>query len=221
MHSLFFGNMCGWPFALNGAAVGVGMAMITNRVRAVEAWKQFLRVHSERTMTTFREAREVLWGLITLGLPYSWPLFLALLASTLVGLVALDCGGTMKPSIRPWPDVIIGGMVKARSVESTPRKELSAEELSNMQEWVKIETLKNKGQPLSPAQIQQAEQDGLNDLAKGELRAWKISTFGRATGLGADSLTKVIGAFFAVMGMGFGNVVLLSGINIEPRRKVG
>ena len=60
-----------------------------------------------------------------------------------------------------------------------------------------------------------------DEEAMARLRTWKTSRFGRAVGIGFDSTAKALGGYFAVVGMGFGIVILRSGINIEPRQRVG
>ncbi|HEV7671722.1 MAG TPA: ATP-binding protein [Thermoanaerobaculia bacterium] len=49
-------------------------------------------------------------------------------------------------------------------------------------------------------------------------RAWKASLEGRALGVFGDVLSKVVGGYFAIVGMGLGIVMLRHGVKVDPQR---
>ncbi len=182
-HQLYFHNLCGWVFTLNGAGVGIGMALITNRLRFHRRWQAFLRLKARTAMSTFRQAITVLGGLFALTSRYIFVMAAVLFLTSLAGLAALAATGGMQPEGSPtWRQTLTGGLPGAASngAEGATDEEVTA-----------------------------------------RLRAWKTSRFGRVVGITFDSTAKALGGYFAVVGMGFGIVLLRSGINIERRQRVG
>jgi hypothetical protein len=49
-------------------------------------------------------------------------------------------------------------------------------------------------------------------------REWKMSLEGRALGLFGDVLSKAVGGYFAIVGMGLGIVMLRHGVRVDPQR---
>ena len=118
---------------------------MTNGLQASAKWKEFL--HSQARLTSLKQARELIWGLMKLALPYSWPLPLV------IGLAAI--AASFVPRLDPPED---------------PGKPTKAHRLQIVQ------------------------------------------------GLTADCGIQIIGAYFAVVGMGFGIVILRYGLNVDARR---
>lgn len=54
--------------------------------------------------------------------------------------------------------------------------------------------------------------------AKQRIRDWKTSLEGQALGLFGDVLSKVVGGYFAIVGMGLGIVMLRHGVRVDPQR---
>jgi hypothetical protein len=51
-----------------------------------------------------------------------------------------------------------------------------------------------------------------------KIRIWKESLEGRALGLFGDVLSKIVGGYFAIVGMGLGIVMLRHGVRVDPQR---
>jgi hypothetical protein len=237
---LFLRNYCGWVYVLNGAGVGVGMAMTTNRLRGLTRWEELLHVLSETSLSSFGQIGKALRGLTRLAFSYAWPLPASLLVTSLLGLGALH-GAGMRPNVEPWPEVLAGGLVRvkeptlaekeaavAAAIEQaiTARKEAASKKAEAERRSL---TDQERERPtltgMEKALIKKAAIEGLSETARKDqadkLRKWKTSRWGRIMGIACDSTTKAIGGFFGVVGMGFGIVILRSGINIERRKKIG
>jgi hypothetical protein len=142
---LFYNTGFGWCHLITGVGIGIGMALMTNGLQASPKWKEFL--HSQARLTSLKQARELIWGLMKVALPYSWPLPLV------IGLAAI--AASFAPRVDPPED---------------PGKPTKAHRLQIVQ------------------------------------------------GLTADCGIQIIGAYFAVVGMGFGIVILRYGLNVDARR---
>jgi len=59
---------------------------------------------------------------------------------------------------------------------------------------------------------------GLDEKALGGITRWKTSLEGRALGLFGDVLSKVVGGYFAIVGLGLGIVMLRHGVRVDPQR---
>lgn len=140
LDDLFYHTGFGWCHLITGVGIGIGMALMTNGLQASSKWKAFL--HSQARLTSLKQARELIWGLMKLALPYSWPLPLV------IGLAA--AAASFVPNRIP-------------------------------------------GVP-------------------------KATTLAIVQGLTADCGIQIIGAYFAVVGMGFGIVILRYGLNVDARR---
>ena len=225
-YKIFVENHCGLVFVLNGAGTGIGMAMITNRLRSLARWEQFLEERSATTLSGFRQIGDVLRGLTRLALRYSWPLPASLAATSLLGLSALNSTEEMKP-LNPnltWREAMLGGLVHVEP----PRKRMPGQEKTG-EETIEVSAAIDKANVKTKEQMDEIEIRTLENLDKQnaqkeqrrKLREWKTSRFGRVIGIACDAMTKAIGGFFGIVGIGFGIVVLRGGINIERRRKVG
>jgi hypothetical protein len=51
-----------------------------------------------------------------------------------------------------------------------------------------------------------------------ETRDWKTSLEGQALGLFGDVLSKIVGGYFAIVGLGLGIVMLRHGVRVDPQR---
>lgn len=140
LDDLFYNTGFGWCHLITGIGIGIGMALMTNGLQASAKWKAFL--HSQARLASLKQARELIWGLMKLALPYSWPLPLVIgLAATAASFVPNHIPGVQKATM-----------------------------LATVQ------------------------------------------------GLTADCGIQIIGAYFAVVGMGFGIVILRYGLNVDARR---
>lgn len=181
---LFIENRCGLIFTLNGMGVGIGMAMMTNRLRGCRIWDEFLQTQSASKMSEFGQAFRILKSLTRIAFSRCWPIPASLFITSTIGILLLcTTAKPMPESPHDWPGILWGGMQKvdkkAPDIKSATREQRLA------------------------------------------LHNWKTSLTGRLFGIAGDSTAKVIGAFFAVVGMGFGIVILRSGISVEARKRVG
>lgn len=185
---LFRENMCGWVFALNGMGTGIGMALLTNRLRGAPEWDQFLSERSSQSVGAGTQIGSIVKGLIGLARRYSWPLPLCLFVTSVLGLLILPHDEIRMPK---YPgdsvEILRGGL-----------KQLDVAQNSSPAERRELELAEHK-----------------------RLRNWKTSLPGRVIGITCDSACKVVGGFFAVVGMGIGIVILRGGISVEPRRRLG
>jgi hypothetical protein len=58
----------------------------------------------------------------------------------------------------------------------------------------------------------------LGGLDETMIREWKMSLEGRTLGLFGEVLSKVVGGYFAIVGMGLGIVMLRHGVRVDPQR---
>ena len=70
-----------------------------------------------------------------------------------------------------------------------------------------------KAKPPERTRVTQAEAD-----ADDRMRKWKRSLEGRALGLFGEVLSKVVGGYLAIVGMGLGIVMLRHGVRVDPQR---
>jgi hypothetical protein len=174
---LFVQNRSGYVFLFNGIGVGIGMALVTNRLRGSEEWEGFQDSHASTSLSDFSQLGKLIAGLTRLALPFGWPIPLALFVTSSSAIVLLATAG-MTSTAHPFT----GGM---------------------------------------PDRIRQQFDHPLSEREMAEqMRQWKMSLPGRVLGVGADAITKAIGAFFAVVGMGVGILTLRSGISVEPQKKM-
>ena len=189
LYQLFWVNCAGIPFTLNGVGTGVGMAVLSNRMRGVKQWKNFLDEQEPGSLTDFKKARNVLWTIIRIAFPYSWRIAICLAVTTTLGLFILEQRGhaPMPPSLH---ECLFGGM--------EPEPAMATGRSGNAKAEAK------------PAN------EGRQDWEE-KIRMWKRSMPGRCIGIGFDAGAKMLAAFFGVIGIGFGIVILRSGVSIEAR----
>ncbi|GAA5127593.1 hypothetical protein JIN84_08470 [Luteolibacter yonseiensis] len=193
---LFLENKCGWVFVLNGAGVGIGMAIIANRLRAHPAWENLLQ--SAVSMGSIQQAFDTIASILRISIRYILVLFLTLAITSSLGLTILHFSGSMTENPEPWTRMLYGGMEKPKE---WPKPGANA---------TAIEIVEYK------ANMKKAMEDRDQKLWK-----WKISRFGRIAGVSADALTKAVGGFCATVGMAFGLIVLYTGINVDRWKRVG
>lgn len=145
LDDLFVQTRLGWCHLITGMGVGIGMAVMTNGLQASAKWRKFL--HSQTRLTSLKQARELIWGLMKLALPYSWPLPL------IIGLAAI-------------------------AASFVPR----------------VDQPEDPNKPTKAHRVQIVQ------------------------GLTVDCGIQIIGGYFAVVGMGFGIVILRYGLNVDARR---
>jgi hypothetical protein len=184
---LFLQNHCGAVFTLNGMGVGIGMALVTNRMRGEKKWLEFLEAQSKKSMSDLKEASQVALTLGRMVLPYSWRIFASLTATTLLGIALLARVG-MPDCPASWNERLFGGL-PARVADGGDSAQPGSD-------WAR-----------------QAERE--------RLRNWKRCAWGRGLGLLGDSSAKALAGYFGVVGIGFGIVLLRSGISFGARRRVG
>jgi hypothetical protein len=102
---IFVRNFCGLIFMLNGMGIGMGMALITNRLRGSEEWKNFLGAQSKASFADLQQIRKLLGGLLRLALPFGWPLPAALALTSALGLLLL-----VQADMPPTTDTFTGGL---------------------------------------------------------------------------------------------------------------
>jgi hypothetical protein len=167
-HGMFLVNRSGYAFPLTCAGLGVGMAIMTNSLRASTAWPEFLK--NQTAVTSLKQAIQVTRGIIKLALPYAWPVVVLTPLFATIGLAIMQ--GTA-----PWD----------WHLTSNSAREIF---LGGMDETMVL----------------------------GGVAKWKTSLEGRALGLFGDVLSKVVGGYFAIVGMGLGIVMLRHGVRVDPQR---
>ena len=190
-YELFFINRYGYVFPVTCVGLGVAMAMMTNSLRGSTVWPMFL--DQQGAVTSLPEAMRVTRGIVKLSLPYAWPIFVLTPLFALIGLAIMQ--GTAP---RPWKltahsaqDIFLGGM---NPIKATP--------------------------PLGEKETREARdaREKATQEAKEKSRQWKMSLEGQALGLFGEVLSKVVGGYFAIVGMGLGIVMLRHGVRIDPQR---
>lgn len=79
---LFVATRFGWAHLITGMGLGVGMAMMTNGLQASGRWRDFLQ-YQER-LSSLGQARRLIWNIIKLALPYSWPVPLVMAIAAII-----------------------------------------------------------------------------------------------------------------------------------------
>jgi hypothetical protein len=108
---LFVTYRFGWVYLIVGTALGIGMALMSNAVRASTAWRTFL--DSQRTgMTGLRDAGVVLKQLMKIALPHAWILPVTVgLAAVLAFYVPDTTTRAAVEGIKANPGDVIRGLV--------------------------------------------------------------------------------------------------------------
>jgi hypothetical protein len=84
---LFVANRFGWPFLLMGTSLGVGMALMTNGLRASKRWNKLLNEQS--ALTNGHQVLQLIRSLVKLGLRYAWPVPMAVSVGCLLAFAVL------------------------------------------------------------------------------------------------------------------------------------
>jgi len=160
LSDLFLTTRYAWAYLIMGAGLGVGMALTIHRLRSARDWNDFKEAQS--SPTTFKQAREILGGIIgILNKPrHIWPLPTLLL---LTGCLAFFVVHLEQFPITIVNEGSVGGFVP-----------------------------------------------GIVSIRSGR--------FGLGTGLVGDITTQGVGAYFGIVGMGFGIIICNSGFNLKPRK---
>jgi hypothetical protein len=164
LYDLFMTTRCGYAFPVTCVGLGVGMAMMTNSLRASTVWPEFLDRQS--AVTSLTQAIQVTRGIVKLSLPYAWPIVVLTPLFAVIGLVIMQ-------GIDP-------------------------------KDW-----------HLTANSVHQIFLGGMDET---KIRIWKKSLEGRALGLFGDVLSKVVGGYFTIVGMGLGIVMLRHGVRVDPQR---
>jgi hypothetical protein len=179
LRGLFLTNR-GYAFPVTCLGLGVGMAMMTNSLRASSVWPEFLERQS--AVTSLTQAIRVTRGIVKLSVPYAWPIVVSTLLFASIGLAIMQ---GIEP--KAWHlngnsvrEIFLGGMDETPSGDKT------------------LSDAGNKTQE--------------------KTRQWKLSLEGRALGLFGDVLSKVVGGYLAIVGMGLGIVMLRHGVRVDPQR---
>ncbi len=69
-----------------------------------------------------------------------------------------------------------------------------------------------------PERLTAEEEEAFLERQKERRREWKTSVSGRMLGLFGDSLAKIVGGYFSIVGMGLGIVVIQHGLHVSPQR---
>lgn len=163
-HVLLWETHSAWPYLIMGTFLGIGMALMTNGLRASKRWPQFL---AERTsLSGVRQTWNLIRALARLALRFAWPIPLALFIAGALAFSVLRSAPASRPWPHPWTQALSSGFARD----------------------------------------------------PGELREWKASPWGQASGIIGDSATQAIGGFFAIVGMGLGIIILRYGVRVEPRK---
>ena len=177
---LFVTNRSGYAFPVTCVGLGVGMAMMTNSLRASTAWPEFLR--EQTAVTSLKQGIQVTRGIVRLSLPYAWPIVVLTPLFATIGLAIMQ-----------------GSAPKAWHLTSNSVREVF---FWGMDEPMSLGNDKIQLDPgKTPARIAR----------------WKTSLEGRVLGLFGDVLSKVVGGYFAIVGIGIGIVMLRHGVRVEPR----
>lgn len=161
---LFLTKRSGYAFPVTCVGLGVGMAMMTNSLRASTVWPEFLE--RQGAVTSLTQAIRVTREITKLSLPYAWLIVVSTLLFAVIGLAIMQ-------GIDP----------KAWHLTGDSAREIF---------W--------------------------GGMAEVKIRMWKESLEGRALGLFGDVLSKVVGGYFAIVGMGLGIVMLRHGVRVDPQR---
>jgi hypothetical protein len=140
-------------------------------------------------VTSLPQAMRVTGGIVKLSLRYAWPIVVLTPLFAGIGLAIMQ-------GIEP----------KAWHLTAKSAQEIFLGGMATPPEEVKTT-------PPEGAKIPQAEEDA--DL---RMRKWKGSLEGRALGLFGEVLSKVVGGYFAIVGMGLGIVMLRHGVRVDPQR---
>src|SRR4029079_5722990 len=88
LKEMFTTNRCGYAFPVTCLGLGLGMAMMTNRLRASTVWPEFLDRQS--AVTSLTQAVQVARDIVKLSLSYAWPIVLMTSLFAALGLAIMQ-----------------------------------------------------------------------------------------------------------------------------------
>lgn len=211
LDQLFVSGRCGYAFPVTCVGLGLAMAMMTNSLRASTVWPEFL--DRQAAVTSLPQAMRVTRGIVRLSLPYAWPILVLTPLFAGIGLAIMQ-GIEPKAwhlSANSAQEIFLGGLAPGTppgGVKTRPPIEV-------------------KATPPRGAKTPQEEEEEARAAAAAakaaagadeRMRTWKASLEGRALGLFGEVLSKVVGGYFAIVGMGLGIVMLRHGVRVDPQR---
>ena len=146
----------------------------------------------------------------------SWPQFIAS-QSTIAGIGQLFriLGGVIKVTFSyAWPiPIFVTGFAAIALYLMTTGSEPSP--------WKPAEianTLVGGMDEEKPGNLSEEEAEAFLERQKERRREWKTSISGRMLGLFGDSIAKIVGGYFSIVGMGLGIVVIQYGLHVAPQQ---
>jgi hypothetical protein len=96
-----------WPYLVMGVGLGVGMAMLTNGVRASQPWRDLMRRQTGLTGST---VLPVVGSLTKMMWRFAWPIPLCMLLADAVSFLILRMPGASQESYTTWHERLLGGL---------------------------------------------------------------------------------------------------------------
>ncbi|OYW30771.1 MAG: hypothetical protein B7Z47_03165, partial [Chthoniobacter sp. 12-60-6] len=112
---------------------GIGMALITNRLRRALVWEEFLDTQSATALVDMSRLWSLSKGLLRLTFPHSWLMLVSLFMTSLMGLTLLYSVGMKPLQNMSLGRVLQGGIVRAPEVNDP--KHPTQEENKKIEVW--------------------------------------------------------------------------------------
>ncbi|MEM9016047.1 MAG: hypothetical protein AAGC68_03470, partial [Verrucomicrobiota bacterium] len=91
LYHVFFVSKSGLLFPATSIGAGIGMALMTNGLRASRSWYEFLEKQS--AIRSMRQLGDIVAGCIRVSLPYAFPIPIMIIAFAVIGLIASEREG--------------------------------------------------------------------------------------------------------------------------------
>jgi hypothetical protein len=99
-----------WPYIITGVMLGIGMACMTNALRASPSWLNFLR--QQGALTSAKQILRLTRDISKLALRFAWPIPVALLIGGLLAFYVLRSAPVSEPrKEQKWEEALLGGLL--------------------------------------------------------------------------------------------------------------
>lgn len=196
---LFVSIRYGWVQLVIGTGMGIGMALATNSLRAWNRWVGFLR--RQKRVTSWTQSTRLIRRIIPIAALRVWPVPLTII---LAGVLAYFVPHPQQADNSPQEAIsVIENNTQTLQVNSKDEKAI--QEIARQLERLKVDHVHDRPgfwskDRKAPGNTPEARQMQL------------------IHGLIADCLSQIVGAFFAIVGMGFGMVIVTHGVSLDPWR---
>lgn len=194
---LFMEIRYGWVQHIIGTGMGIGMALSTNSLRAWGRWNEFLS--RQKGVTSWTQSARLIRDIMPIALRRAWPIPLMIV---LTAVLAYFVPKPQPPMSSEQALATIETNVK--ELRTSPKNEGAKKTVASLLGAI------GQDPNEAPGFLSPDHKSGSNSIPARKMQL--------IHGLIADCASQIIGAYFAIVGMGFGIVIVRRGVNLEPWR---